>query len=66
MKFVTKALDATHLWRAAFWVLMVPVAVLLGWHTSVFVIFLYSTYANFASDIGAWEGKKAKEENAKT
>lgn len=33
-----------HLARAGFWIAMVPVAILMGWHTSVFLIFLYSTY----------------------
>lgn len=48
-------MSATHPYRAAFWLLMVPVAIYFGFHTSVFVIFLYSTYANFAGDIAAWE-----------
>jgi hypothetical protein len=43
-----------HLVRAFFWILMVPVAVHFGWHQSVFVIFLYSTYANFIGDIDAY------------
>jgi hypothetical protein len=63
---MTKALlgflHATHLYRAAFWVAMVPIAVVFGFHTSVFVVFIYSTYANFIGDISAWEAKKAKEQ----
>lgn len=50
-----------HLGRAAFWIVMVPVAILFGWHTSVFVIFLYSTYANFIGDIDAWQAARAEE-----
>jgi hypothetical protein len=51
-----------HLVRAGFWIAMVPVIFLLGVQDSVVVVFLYSTYANFASDLGAYEGAKAKEE----
>lgn len=52
---VGRAMSATHPYRATFWIAMIPVAILCGFHTSVFVIFLYSTYANFAGDIAAWE-----------
>lgn len=52
---LARFMSATHPYRAAFWIAMVPVAIVLGFHTSVFVIFLYSTYANFAGDIAAWE-----------
>jgi hypothetical protein len=41
---------------------MVPVCVFFGWHTSVFVVFLYSSYANFASDLGVYMGRMAKQE----
>jgi hypothetical protein len=54
--------QAFHLARAAFWILMVPVAILMGWHTSVFLIFLYSTYANFIGDIDAYEASKAHDD----
>lgn len=47
-----------HLVRAFFWILMVPVCIYFGWHTSVFVVFLYSTYANFIGDIDAWEASR--------
>lgn len=50
-----------HLVRAMFWPAMVPVAMVFGWHTSVFVIFLYSTYANFGADIGAYVAAKARQ-----
>lgn len=43
---------------------MVPVAIRFGWHTSVFLIFLYSTYANIASDLGAWEIKRRQAEES--
>jgi uncharacterized RDD family membrane protein YckC len=56
-----RALRAFHLARACFWLAMVPVVILLGWQTSVFVIFLYSTYANFGADIGAWQASRAEE-----
>lgn len=54
-------LQRTHLWRACFWLAMVPVAVLMGWHESVFLVFLYSTYANFIGDVDAWEAGRDKE-----
>jgi hypothetical protein len=59
VKLVLKAIHKTHPFRAAFWVAMVPVAIILGLHESVFVVFLYSTYANFVGDISAWESKKS-------
>lgn len=34
---------------------MIPIAIWMGWHTSVFLIFLYSTYANVIGDIDAYE-----------
>jgi hypothetical protein len=61
MQRLAKVLHATHPYRATFWVCMIPVAILLDFHTSVFVVFLYSTYANIAGDISAWEAHKAKE-----
>lgn len=45
----------THPYRAAFWVVSVPTIMLLGWQNSIFILFLWSTYANFAGDIAAWE-----------
>lgn len=52
--FKTLVSPTAHLVRAGFWIVMVPVAVKFGWHESVFVIFLYSTYANFIGDIDAY------------
>jgi hypothetical protein len=52
-----------HLVRAVFWILMVPVTIYMGWQTSVFLIFLYSTYANFIGDIDAYVAEKAKKQN---
>lgn len=49
-----------HLVRAWCWWIAVPVFVLLGFESSVFVVFIYSTYANFASDRGIYESAKAK------
>jgi hypothetical protein len=56
-----RTLRGFHLARACFWLAMVPVVILLGWQESVFVIFLYSTYANFGADIGAWQASRAEE-----
>lgn len=56
-----RTLRIFHLARACFWLAMVPVVILLGWQSSVFVVFLYSTYANFAADIGAWQASRAEE-----
>jgi hypothetical protein len=50
-----------HLVRAAFWVVMVPVCILLGRQESVFLVFLYSSYANFIGDIDAWEASRSAE-----
>lgn len=55
-----KWLQGFHLARACFWIAMIPVAILMGWHNSVFVIFLYSTYANFIGDIDAWQAARAE------
>lgn len=63
MSLLAKVLDATHQYRAAFWIIMVPICFALGWHKSIIVIFLYSTYANFASDLSAWVAKRAKDAN---
>lgn len=52
--------EVFHLARAAFWVAMVPVAIVFGWHTSVFMVFLYSSYANFIGDIDAYEARRAE------
>jgi hypothetical protein len=49
---------AHHLVRAWCWLVAVPVFIFLGWHTSVFVIFLWSSYANFAGDLGAYVAAK--------
>lgn len=49
-----------HLVRACMWPALVPVIVYFGWHTSVFVIFLYSTYANFAGDLGVWKAARTE------
>lgn len=54
--------DGHHLLRAYFWLAMVPVCFHFGWHTSVFVVFLYSTYANFASDLGVYKNEVARRE----
>ena len=58
---IEKGLEATHAYRAAVWILLIPVAIYFGWHTSVFVVFLYSTYANFIGDIDAWQAKRVEE-----
>lgn len=52
-------LEIFHLCRAMFWPLMVPVAILLGWQASVFLIFLYSSYANCAADIASFSAARA-------
>lgn len=49
-----------HLVRAWLWVALIPVIVLLGWQASVFLVFLYSTYANFATDLGVYRSRKAE------
>jgi hypothetical protein len=61
MKLVIKLVHKTHLVRAAGWVALVPVAILMGWHESVFLVFLMSAYANIMTDVGAWEAKQAQE-----
>jgi hypothetical protein len=33
----------------------------MGWHESVFLVFLMSAYANIMTDVGAWEAKQAQE-----
>lgn len=52
-----------HLFRAWSWIAAVPVFIFLGWHESVFVVFLYSTYANFSGDRGIFEAAKARQES---
>lgn len=53
-----------HLIRACFWIVMVPVCILFGWQESVFLVFLYSTYANFIGDIDAYEARKNQEQES--
>lgn len=55
-----------HLIRAWFWPAMIPVVFLLGWQNSVVIVFLYSTYANFTGDLGAYEGAKARQQAEKS
>lgn len=50
----------SYVLRICFWVAMVPVAVALGWHTSVFLIFLYSTYANVIGEVDGLEARRAR------
>lgn len=61
MRLVASALQRTHQWRAAFWAAAVPVCFALGLHDSLVIIFLWSSYANFAGDLGAWVAQKAKD-----
>lgn len=43
------------------WPALLPIALLMGWQDSVFFVLLLSLYANFASDISAWQASKARE-----
>lgn len=52
-----------HLCRAGFWVAMVPVAIFFGWHTSIFLVFLYSSYANMIGDIDAFEAARSQRQD---
>lgn len=56
----SKKLEYFHLSRAAAWPIITAAAVLLGWQESVFLILLYSTYANLGADIGAWQAARAE------
>jgi len=49
-----------YLARARMWILVVPVFIALGWQDSVFVVFLYSTWANYASDMGIYRAARAE------
>lgn len=50
-----------YLVRATGWVVLLPVAVALGWQTSVFLVFVLSVYANFATDLGAYQAARARQ-----
>jgi hypothetical protein len=63
MNFIIKFIHATHLYRATFWALLIPVAFLLGLESAVALVFVMSAYANIMTDFGAWEAKQAKEES---
>lgn len=52
-----------HLYRAWAWWPLLVVVLLLGWHESVFLVLIYSTYANFASDLATYEGAANRAEN---
>lgn len=49
-------------YRPYAWVAAVPVIFFLGLESSVAVVFLYSTYANFTGDKGVWQAWKARQE----
>lgn len=49
--------------RGWMWPALVPLAVLLHLHESVFVVFLYSTYANWASDLGTYQAFRARRQS---
>jgi hypothetical protein len=53
--------EVTHAYRAIGWVILVPIVIAVDLHQSVFIVFLYSTYANVAGDIAAWQAKRAEE-----
>ena len=55
-----KTLERVHLARACFHVLLVPIAFKLGWQTSIALLFLQSSYANWASDVGSWQAARAE------
>lgn len=63
MKLASTLVEKRMLIRAWTWPVLVPVFVYLGWHTSVFVVFLYSTYANWASDMGAHQAFLSRRAN---
>lgn len=62
VKIASTLVERRILIRAWTWPLLVPVCVYFGWHTSVFVVFLYSTYANWASDMGAYQAFMSRRE----
>lgn len=63
MKFSLKIPPKVHLVRAWMWWLLLPVIILCGLQASVFVLLIYSTYANFAADMATYEGAKNRKEN---
>lgn len=56
-----KGLEYAHLARAMFWpIVALPLILILGLQTSVFLVLCLSLYANFSGDIGAWQAARAE------
>lgn len=53
-----------HLVRSFVWPILLPVALSMGWQNSVFLLLIISLYANWATDIGAYQAWKARREVA--
>lgn len=50
----------THLVLAIAWVMMIPIAIVLGWITSIVFVAAISIYANFAGHIAAFEAARSE------
>lgn len=50
-----------YLVRAYFWPALLPIALVFGWQSSVFLVFALSLYSNYATDIGAYQAARARQ-----
>lgn len=49
-----------HLGRAFSWWVILAIVILVGWQNSVFLVLVYSTYANFGTDLSTWQSRRAE------
>jgi hypothetical protein len=51
-----------YLVRAWLWPVLLVIAIWHGWESSVFLVFVLSIYANWSTDIGAYQAAMARRE----
>lgn len=56
--------EIVHLARAVLWIPLTGLVFALGWQNDtrklVIVTLIYSAYANFAGDLGVWQGRRSE------
>lgn len=57
---MSRLVEHLHLARAFAWIPITAAVFVLGWQNVVAITLLYSAYANFASDLGTWQGRRAE------
>lgn len=50
-----------HMVMTIVWLIMIPVALVTGWISSLIFISACSIYANMAAHFAAWQGSRAEE-----